>query len=468
MSVTDRDAPVVDLPRQRHSASSSTAPPPPPRPPGEPVAGGSAVQRAVRRFALASAVALVVVGVGTVYLSSAIARSEVLRDAARIGHGVAHGLVGPQVTDAVVAGDPAALRRLDEVVRHRMSDGTIVRVKVWDRSGRIVYADDRRLVGRVFPLEAEDRALFGQDRAEADVSNLTGSENVLERQFGRLIEVYSGFRTASGDELLFEAYLPLEKVDDESDALRNQVVPLSIGSLLVIQLLTLPLAISLARRVDRVQGERRRMLQHAVDASEVERRRIAQDLHDGVIQDLAGIGYVLAASRQALADGDAEPVRRSLDRAITLVTRDVEALRVLATDIYPPDLADGGLETAVGDLLGELSTAGLATAFSLEVSAPLSHESATLAYRVVREALRNVARHAAARSVDVRVWSHEGRLRVVVADDGAGFDPDRVATPRGHLGLQVLRDTVADAGGRVEVWSVPGGGTTVRGSLPLA
>ena len=103
------------------------------------------------------------------------------------------------------------------------------------------------------------------------------------------------------------------------------------------------------------------MMRHALLASDLERRRIAQDLHDGVIQDLAGLGYVLPTAQRELHEGGNLAVARTtLDRATGMLQQDVVRLRSLLTDLYPPDLQGQGLVTAVGDLVQTItSDAGL-------------------------------------------------------------------------------------------------------------
>ena len=428
----------------------------------------STVRRALLRFEAASVIALIVVGVGTFFIASTIAKGDTLRDAERLGSAVSGTIVGPLVTDEVMVGDPMAFRRLDASIKNRMRDGSIVRVKVWTRSGRVVYADQSALVGQVFPLEKEDGRLIGTTISEADVSDLTGSENILERNYGELVEVYTGFRSASGDDLLFEAYLPMDRMTHESDTLKEQMLPVSLAALVLMQLLVLPLAISLARRVDKSQAAQQRMLRQSVQSSELERRRIAQDLHDGIIQELAGLGYALTAGSGALRTGDLPRAARALGLAEDVVCRNVEALRTLATDIYPPRLADDGLARALNDLVGEAVEGGVLTTLRCPPDLRLAQGPATLAFRAVRESLRNARRHSGATRVHVEVEEYPEAVRVVVTDNGGGFDPGTTQAPRGHLGLQVLRDTMADAGGRMEIRSAPGEGTVVVAWIPLS
>jgi signal transduction histidine kinase len=105
---------------------------------------------------------------------------------------------------------------------------------------------------------------------------------------------------------------------------------------------------------------------------------------------------------------------------------------------------------------------------TVEVDEPLtpSPVTARVAFRVVRESLRNVVKHSRATRASVRLHQDGDRLLVDVSDDGVGFQPEQGARP-GHLGQQLLRDTVADAGGHLVVTSAPGEGTRVSAALPL-
>ncbi len=105
---------------------------------------------------------------------------------------------------------------------------------------------------------------------------------------------------------------------------------------------------SLARRVDRGQQQMQRLLVNAVESSDLERRRIAQDLHDGVVQDLAGIGYALDSEARRLPEGSG--MRERLEQTGDILRRDLATVRTLMTDIYPPDLATKGLAEVVREL----------------------------------------------------------------------------------------------------------------------
>jgi signal transduction histidine kinase len=422
---------------------------------------------ALVRFMVSSVIALAVVAAITILWSAHVAEDEALRRAEATGRGVARGVIAPLITPALRSGDRAAMADLDRAARNRMADGSIYRVKVWTQDQRVLYSDETPLIGQPFTLDEEDRELFGTDNASAEISDLRRPENRFERDEGRLVEVYAGFRGQDGTPLVFEAYLPFSQVNDAATVLQRQLLPLTLGSLGLLLVLLLPLAVSLARTAERAQRERNRMLSTSIAASDVERRRIARDLHDGVVQDLAGLGYALTAIADGLPGQSAcEPARDGTRKAIRILRRDVDALRTLITDIYPPELEEGQLVPALAGMLRTVSPDGPRTSLiapdSLDID--LGADASVLLYRVAREAVRNAVKHARASTVAVRLTVEPTHVTVSVTDDGVGMDGE--AAP-GHLGLRLLADTVHDAGGTFTVESRPGEGVQVRASLPL-
>ncbi len=430
----------------------------------------AAVRRALARFAVLSLVAVAALTVATLLLADNIARSQALDEARSQSVGIASKLAAPLVDDGVRRGDPGASAALTTALTSRIRDGSIRHVKLWDSSGRIIWSDQHELTGRRFDLPNDVVELFGTTQATAELSDLSREENAEQREDGWALEVYVGAFDRDGEPLVFEAYLDTEPMEENADAIVAAFVPLIVGAPVLLLLVMLPLAVSLSRRVERAQADRATMMRHALLASELERRRIAEDLHHGVVQELAGLGYTLpTASRQLEPGGDPALARSTLEAATDLVHRNVQALRSMLTDIYPPDLQGPGLRDALQQLVRtEALRAGLVADIRIEEDLRIPLDAGRLAYRVVREAIRNVVKHAEATHVLVELGTHRGHVLVRVVDDGRGLGEDSGrSSEEGHLGLRLITDAVRDFGGRLELRSGATGGASLVARFPM-
>jgi signal transduction histidine kinase len=239
-----------------------------------------------------------------------------------------------------------------------------------------------------------------------------------------------------------------------------------IGTLVLLELTQIPLALSLARRLRKGQREREQLLQRAIDASEVERRRIARDLHDGPVQELAGVSYTLTAASGQLNGAEEGELRRTLDDAARQTRRSIRSLRTLLVDIYPPRLHSEGLAAALSDLLAPLSAEGLDAQLEADANLRLPHQTEAILFRAAQESLRNVLDHADANKVTVRVFSPDSKAVLEVQDDGRGLS-DQAAGQEGHFGLRMLDDLAREADGSLTLKSRPGEGVLVRVEVPL-
>jgi signal transduction histidine kinase len=425
------------------------------------------VRNALLRFVGSSLVSLIVLSLGAIFVSQHIAEEEALRDARERAASVAHSLAAPMVDERVRAGAPRAVARLATVLRNRMRDGAVVHIKLWSEDGSVVWSDDTAEIGRRYKLTPQVQDLFGTRVAVSERSDAEGAEEVGERDESPLVEVYVGSRDADGVPLVVESYLSPESVQRDVGAIISQVLPLGLGALLVFQITVLPLAVSLARDVRKGQVERAAIARHALLSSELERRRIAQDLHDGVVQDLAGLGYALPAVAAMIVDGpEGDTARRVAGQISGILERDVLALRTLLTDIYPPDLADEGLGLAIARLADDARQSGLQVVAEVEDGLDLPLEAAEIVYRVVREGLRNVVAHADAARVRVEVARHGDVLDIRVTDDGRGV-PEGGARP-GHLGLRLLGDSLEFAGGELTLRGAPTRGAELHARVPVS
>jgi signal transduction histidine kinase len=424
--------------------------------------------RLFARFAISGLLAMVVIGGAAFILVRRSATSDAITQAKGITQLAGRGIVAPVITPAVLKGDPAALAQLDRVVRQRILNRTpIVRVKIWDASGRIIYADARSIIGQVFPLGNDELDTLRGGGTDADESDLSRAENTTERRFNRLVEVYVGIRGPGGARLLYEDYERASTISASSKRRWMSLLPALLGALLILYLVQIPLAYSLARRLRARQREREALLRRAIDASDLERRRIAADLHDSAVQRLAGVSLSLAASANAVPVDDEGDARRALVRGAAETRETIRELRTLLVDIYPPTLQRSGLRAAVDDLVAPLRAAGIDVSVSLPPQLELPGDTEALLYRVTQEALRNARTHGEATTVDLTVEAPGRAVVLRVVDNGRGFSPEEQGRESDHFGLRLMRDLADHAGGRLTVLSSPGHGTLVRLEVPV-
>lgn len=426
------------------------------------------VSRLVLRYAAASLVTLMIVSVATAWVSRRQGTLEAIDDANRVATLSAGAAVEPVLDDGILDRSPTSIARVDRAVRDQVLRGSLVRVKIWDRDGRILYSDESRLIGQRFELGADEIEVLEGGRSQAEVSDLSEPENRYEEPATELLEVYLPIETTGGTPVLFEAYFRYEGVAEAGRRAWLRFAPVTLGALVLLTLLQVPPAVTLARRLRRTQRQREDLLRSAIEATDAERRRIAADLHDGVVQDLAGVTFSLAASAREAAsdgsDGDGAQMREASDR----VRDAVRSLRSLLVEIYPPNLYEEGLHSALSDLTAKLEPRGIDT--SLVVQAPLDRldlDTTRLIYRAAQEALRNVAAHADASRVDVSVSEADGAAVLEVSDDGRGLDPATMHDHPGHFGLKALAGLAATMGASLTIDSTPGKGTTLCLEVPI-
>ncbi len=416
-------------------------------------------------FALAGLVGMLAIGGGSVLASQRAGEAEAMSDVRALTQVVAKTVVEPNLSSALVEGDSEAIARLDAVVTNRVLDETTVRVKLWDASGRIVYSDEPSLIGEMYELGPEKNESLWSGDVVSEISSLEGTENRFEAaDANELLEVYLPIDGPDGNPLLYESYFATSEVTDSAARIRAEFVPIVLAALVLMEAMHLGLAWGLSRRMRRSQDERERLLQRAIDSSDVERRRIAADLHDGVVQDLVGTSFSVTAAAES-AERFGPELASDLRAAAVGTRRSLQSLRSLLVDIYPPNLHDHGLEAALVDLMAPAASLGIETDLSITGDPDSSREAVTLVYRVVQEAVRNVLRHAEATSLAIHVDATADWMAVVVADDGRGFSAAD-ASSSGHLGLRLLSDLTADAGARFQVDSKPGTGTEIRLEVP--
>jgi signal transduction histidine kinase len=423
---------------------------------------------AVSRFMLGSLVAIAVVVVGGFFSLRGVTIDQAesdTRDRVQI-EGL---LVANKLRDGVLTGDRAALQELDDVVVGQILSGSVTRVKLWNKRGVILYSDEPRLIGQHFGLGPDELDLFADGGVDAELSDLSKPENRFERPQGKLLEAHTVIRTPDGTPVLFEIYQRFDSVSQNAGHLLGALAPPLVGGLAVLLLFQAPLAWSMARRLQRSHREREMLLASAIEASDQERRRIAADLHDGVVQDIAGVAFGLAPLAEDAARRDAPREAAALRDAVARLRQGVRGLRTLLVEIHPPTLESAGLEAALHDLLSPLVAADIATELHVADTAAAGSPRDPLIYRTAREAVRNAQAHADATMVSVDVSNPTaGTTRLVVTDDGRGFAPgDRARRQAdGHVGLSLLEGLVGQVDGTLVVTSEPGKGTRVELEVP--
>jgi signal transduction histidine kinase len=211
-----------------------------------------------------------------------------------------------------------------------------------------------------------------------------------------------------------------------------------------------------------VEAER---LRRSMAGAEAERRRWARELHDETLQALGGLKVLLSGASRL---DDPGAMRAVMREAIEQLSRDIEALRGLIAELRPAALDQLGLEPALTSLAKRTSmTTGLEIHTQIDIpdGERLAPELETTVYRIVQESLTNVAKHARAAHVELTVRCAEDELRISIADDGTGFDPEEAHN--GGFGLAGMRERVELAGGELSVRPGDRAGTTISARLPV-
>lgn len=415
-------------------------------------------RRIYLEFVALSLVASVIVGAVAVVASRARAvEHEKLEAHVAIEH-VAFELVASARSDGSVPDDRRA--HVSEDLVHGLGAAHMTEVMVVDRTKTVVYALDPSLIGRPSPrcvtehnlLEEGSTVIHPVDAEEVGLDSLPS---------GRLMAAVTSFHSSAGEPLLLAAFGAESAFVEGWVAELVELAPPALLAILLLQMINFPLAWSLAKRTRADVDEHSRLLVHALRSGDLERRRIAQDLHDTVIPDLAGVSYAM----ESAGPGATATSAALLARARGVLARDLAFMRTLLASMLPAPVEHEPFAEAVEALLGPLEEAGVTADVTVDRRVDdaerVAPSSRLVAYRLVREGLRNVVRHAKATTVQVEVTLSAQVLTVRVADDGVGMIEGEPSTsvPGDHVGLDLLRDAVAEIGGRVIVERAVGMGT---------
>jgi len=218
--------------------------------------------------------------------------------------------------------------------------------------------------------------------------------------------------------------------------------------------------------LERHEGEISALNERLMKAQEEERIRIAGELHDGVLQKLASLALQLGTATLELpADSEPKAEVREVEKKLIEVGAEI---RQLSHELHPAVLQEAGLPTALSSYCEEFSSLrGIPISFRADDGVEvLSPGAALCIYRVAQEALGNVAKHAKAKQVQVRLTRSDDRVCLSVSDDGVGFNPEG-SGKSGGLGLINMRERVRQLNGTFEFESQPGHGTTVKAQVPF-
>ncbi len=408
--------------------------------------------------AAVAALAAVAVGVALAFVIPDIVERHLLEGTANSIHDTIHEIATGINPDGNLT--EMDLEAIQSQIDRSLLGGEIVRVKIWNDSGIIVFSDESRLVGNDYGLSDDLLAAFNGELI-FETPNLTNPENEYERGLGDLREYYVPFHNSDeGVDFVFEVYERSDNLVDTIDSIRNAIwISLGLGAIALLAALGVATAAN-ARAERRQKRRAERLIRQLLEARDDERTRIIGALHDDIGQPLYRILFGLQASRSMVEQGsDAYEELLTLDALV----REVDAtLRSELTALRDEPGVEIDLELALAEL-AEVAEAEFELEIDFESDVvnelPLAHR-ATL-YRAAKEALTNVQRHAHAVHVTIRLVEGRDSTMVEVIDDGAGSVRDP------GLGLTTTRDRLEAIGGGIRVEDAKGGGTRFVAWVPL-
>ncbi|MHB2165349.1 sensor histidine kinase [Alsobacter sp. R-9] len=382
---------------------------------------------------------------------------------------------------------PDTVAALDRLMENAAFRRQVAAIKVWSTDGRVLYARDKEIVGRRFPID-KDLATAISGRLTVEFSPLADEENRSERDLGLpLAEIYAPIHSrATGDVVAVVEFYAIASALEEELA-RSRVESWVIISVIGLFVLSAIVALvsgdgaTIARQERALQSrvaQLSRLLVHneelrqnlvearrgAVETNERVLRRIGADLHDGPAQ-LIGLA-LLRLDNLTPAPGrrDAATVMAELEKIRAVLNSSLSEIRVLSSGIAPPALdrveARDAIEMAVSN--HEQHTGTRVECDIADLPAGLPALLKTCLYRFTQEGLTNAFRHAKGAGQRVRAGLSGHRLYLEVEDDGPGIGEMVTPTAKRGLGLAGLRDRVESLGGTFVIRSEPGRRTTLR------
>ncbi|HEX2979479.1 MAG TPA: PAS domain S-box protein, partial [Anaerolineaceae bacterium] len=329
-------------------------------------------------------------------------------------------------------------------------------VGVWiaDENGKIISANREGM--RIW---GGTKDMFPEEIGKFKARRLDTQEVIHPEEWG--ISKAIATREASLDELL-----EIETADGTHRIVYNSALPLQDAQQRIIGAVAVNQDITERRKLEAELGEVQRRLLNSV---ETERSRLAQDLHDGPIQDLYGIAFQLQALESLTADAEGQS---TITRAEEMLQKVISSLRSTMGELKPPSLAHFGLEKAIRSHAETFQEQNQELQVHLDLDRDnnaLTDQERLVFYRNYQQFMTNVVRHAHAHNVWVRLRLDPNRTVLEVQDDGKGFtEPKRWIdlARKGHLGLAGASERAESLAGYLEIHSAPGKGALLRTLLP--
>lgn len=409
---------------------------------------GSAVRSAILKFLLTGLIVLLTVSIPATFWVRSVAQNVAMQEVLELTQRLADYAIGADLGTKLAAGDMSAVEQINARMAPWMSDEMILRIKVWDSTGTILYSDVGELIGTSFPLESWAEELLAGGPGVISLGPQEEGENIYEAGTEDLVEVYVLSGAGTDTPLLFEMYFHAAVVRVPEHEMLLGMIPVFLVALGVLQAAQLIPGIALAKRVQRYQRARRALLQQAIEAGEQERARLARDLHDDIIQDLAGLAYIL----------DPSPSTNGSDAPSAILQGSIRKLREVTSELYSTPVSAADLPAALSVLVERTRSKGIRTRVDISEPVDLENRQATMLYRVGREALVNIMKHSEAKNVHLNLKPHGGLWTLRITDDGQGFDVLN-GSRESHFGLRMMSDAAELVGARLELVSTMDGGT---------
>jgi two-component system, NarL family, sensor kinase len=424
------------------------------------------VARTVLLAVVLGLVVLVLVGGVGIAVLSRVARDESVQEAQGLA-AVSGRILQPRIDDGIVGGDAGSTLKVEGIATDAILHDPVIAVRLYGPDGTVLYANDLKLIGRSFASLAPLVTALAPGQVETERISASASDVSGVPAGTPLLVSRVGMQTPDGTPLMLQTFQRFSSVADSRRHLLETFAPVLIVALIAMAALLVPLAWILARRAERASADRELAMRRALEISDLERRRIAADLHDGPVQELAGLAMGLAADAQRLLD---ERERETLTEAADAVRGSIRTLRSAIVGIYPPNLRASGLAPALSDLTARLPSEGLAVSLDVPPTAGYGADADAVLFRACQEALRNVEEHADAANVSLRVFRDGDRAVLEVRDDGRGLSEHDATAARvdDHVGLTLLEAVLRDGGGALHVGPADGGGTILRAEVPAA